>query len=544
MQCRIPGSESFQLRHLVFATIEQEKGRLFGISFRGALFEVDLKRLCPKNIRDSYGGAAWCLAASVRNPVLAVGCEDGAARLYTYENGSLEYSKSFATTGSRVLSIGFHPKLTQLFYGCADGVIRCIDETSGKSLFRLTGDIHRGLSTHIWSLLVLSDSTVVSGDSRGRIQFWDGMTGVLMSSLHQHTADILCIAADRDETQIFASGIDAKVVCVKRISATFRLPSEISDDISRQSPAHSQWVYTTAHRPHTHDVHALAVCPCSTTTYNSGERSVSTQESLVSGGIDSKICIYSISDFMKSRPSWVLPTPARGLVSSSSDHRMVAVKHDQYINIWKLDTMNESHSDVAASPGVLLDGRLEVSDFAFVHSISLSPAGNCIALSSNSGTRLYSISNPGASSGKHYFKRMDVPIELSRCLCQAMCFSPDGKTFAAVYNSSSSGSTVVTLRIDISEPSGNSRKKRKVEKNKTVEADEKENIAVASLIDLIRHNTSVREGLNPVRDQISSAGSLSDTLEFVCSVCSFSADSKWLALASANCRVYVYEVDG
>ena len=89
---------------------------------------MDLSSLIIKNIRDSYGGTAWCLASCPRKPLLAVGCEDGAARLFSYEGGGLEYSRSLPTTGSRILSLAFHPKWSQLFLGCDDGTIRCLDE--------------------------------------------------------------------------------------------------------------------------------------------------------------------------------------------------------------------------------------------------------------------------------------------------------------------------------------------------------------------------------------------------------------------------------
>ena len=70
-----------------------------------------------KNVRDSYGGAAWCMASCRRHSYLAVGCEDGAARLFQYEDDALEYTRSLPTTGARVLCIAFHPTVPQLFLG-------------------------------------------------------------------------------------------------------------------------------------------------------------------------------------------------------------------------------------------------------------------------------------------------------------------------------------------------------------------------------------------------------------------------------------------
>lgn len=556
VQARIPGCEDFQLRHLVFSSVELEQGRLFGISLRGVLFEVDFVNVSIKNIRDSYGGAAWSLASTGRAPILAVGCEDGAARLFTYEGGRLEYLRSLSSTGARVLSLSFHPRLSQLYMGCADGTIRCVDDSSGKNLFRLTGDIFRGLSTHIWSLLVLSDSTVVSGDNRGHLQFWDGVTGVLMSTLHQHTADILCIAADKDETQVFASGVDSKVICVKRISATFRLPSELPEDVSRQDPGHSQWVYTTAHRPHTHDVHALAVCPSTITTYADGKRSVSSQESLLSGGVDSKLCIYSIGDFMKSRPTWVLPTPASGLIAASRDHSILSMRHGSHLNIWKLDMKRSTDTVTVASrledPALQLDARLEVSDSAFLHCSAMSPDGLYIVVSSSSGTRMYSVNSARSVPATDYFTPIELPAELSRFMCQTLVFSPDGQSLMAVYASPPSGTNIALLNVHTESIPANLKKKRKIDNNKAEEAKERPAGSV-SVRHIFRHSSSVRDAMLPTGSfsgMLSSGsppqavGNLLNGLEHVCHLSTYNADSKYFAVASASGRVYVYEAEG
>ena len=173
-------------------------------------------RIC--NIRDTYGGTAWSLDPSPRSPLLAVGCEDGVVRLFRYDSSGsssgsngvrgsssgygsassdniasylagndsssgsgssnnstnnqlvLEYSKSMPTSGSRVLCLSHHPTERTLFAGCSDGSVRCMEEETGRVLFRMLGDVLRGsVSTLIWSVLVLADSTVITGDSRGQV---------------------------------------------------------------------------------------------------------------------------------------------------------------------------------------------------------------------------------------------------------------------------------------------------------------------------------------------------------------------------------------
>ena len=82
------------------------------------------------NISDSYGGSAWCMDLSPRHSMLVIGCDDGSARSFSYDMNVLSYKKAFATTGSRILSIAFHPANPRLFFGCADGTIRCVDEVN------------------------------------------------------------------------------------------------------------------------------------------------------------------------------------------------------------------------------------------------------------------------------------------------------------------------------------------------------------------------------------------------------------------------------
>ena len=60
---QIAGQKDFELKVLVWSTIEQEKGRLFGISQKGFIFEVDLASLSFKNVQETYGGISWSLSA-------------------------------------------------------------------------------------------------------------------------------------------------------------------------------------------------------------------------------------------------------------------------------------------------------------------------------------------------------------------------------------------------------------------------------------------------------------------------------------------------
>lgn len=59
--------------------------------------------------------------------------------------------------------------------------------------------------------MVLPDGTMVSGDSTGTLQLWDGQHGTLLQAFSQHKADILAVAASKDGNIVFATGIDVQV---------------------------------------------------------------------------------------------------------------------------------------------------------------------------------------------------------------------------------------------------------------------------------------------------------------------------------------------
>lgn len=398
--------------------MEEEAGRLFGISLKGFLFEVDLSTGTFTNMQDTYSGAAWCMAASPRQNILAIGGEDGIVRLFRYYNQTrVEYVKSLPTSGARVLSIAYHPTKPELFIGCSDGTIRCLDEESGRTNFRMTGDIHPGVFTpYIWSLAVLSDSTVISGDSRGQIQFWDGHVGVLTGSFVHHVADVLSIVTSPAENAIFASGIDGKVVCIQRST---------SEENTRTS-----WVYAHSHRAHTHDVFAMAIVSKAKKQSSVPGKSWT----LLSGGLDAKISMYAADDFDRTRPIWIPIIPANELVSHNTSYSRVVLRHRQHVDLWTVDLQR----DISSSSGPIhnqcqLFLRLKVSTSEHLHAATLSPDGNLLITSTAAETKAWKISHQPQVSNKVKLLKMNLPevLQGKRGSIRNITFNKEGTMFAA-----------------------------------------------------------------------------------------------------------------
>ena len=562
VRAKLSGCNDFMLQSLKWSNIAEQKGRLFGISLRGFLFEVNLTSAQLVNICDSYGGAAWCLDVCPREASMTVGCEDGSAKCFSYEDARITYKRTYASVGSRILSISYHPVKTQIYFGCADGTIRCVDEISGKGIFCLTGDVLRGSPTLVWSLKVLSDSTVVSGDNRGNLHFFDGEHGVRFASFQQHTADIYAIACSADENIIFASGVDSKVTCLRRVNSR-----QSSSPSSSFSPSSSQWVYTSAHRPHSHDVFTLALCKvCLTSATSLNEF----EYRLLSGGLDAKLCSYSVVDFDKFRPSWVLPVPTVGLIQANSSCTTMLMRHRNSLDLWNLAPLKNSASkdeddndqielkaskkgnkkmkkvnleSVSHADEEICNSRdrcqlvlkIGLKDTEHINCSALSQDGNLVAASSASGMRLWMVNREfeakrtGSSRSNKTETCSVTKLTLPRQAAQfshAMAFSADGCRFA----------TATRNGLALLDVAGVQHDKKKGTQGHPA-ADFSSSVELRHFFD---HNSSVAEAV--VALQLS-PGSASSALEFVVKGLSFSSDGQWLAAASAGHVVYIYELD-
>ena len=74
----------------------------------------------------------------------------------------------------------------------------------------------------------------------------------------------------------------------------------------------------------------------------------------MSGGLDTKLCSYSIEEFARTRPSWIMPVAASGLVQNSSDYTTVAVKHRNRIDIWNVHPSPLKSVQTVLSPTTLV----------------------------------------------------------------------------------------------------------------------------------------------------------------------------------------------
>lgn len=258
-----PGKQDAAISSLVWCNSgSSERGRLFSGGLDGLITEWDLKTLRPGESVDSHGGSVWHLAAdpssrtaqsrssaTARRPAqgggddsdadsdrdgstgsddddeedvaaqeqrVAVACDDGSVRLFLVSDseGGMQYHRTFPRVAGRILSVAWSVDGGKVVAGGSDGCIRCWDVGTLRELYRLTvglGGVGGGSDICVWSLIVLRDGTIVSGDSTGSVQFWESRHGTFLQAHRQHKADVLALAAGPSHREVFAAGADGQV---------------------------------------------------------------------------------------------------------------------------------------------------------------------------------------------------------------------------------------------------------------------------------------------------------------------------------------------
>lgn len=343
----ISGQRGKQVNVLAWLNGEDESSPLpllVGGSRDGTIFIVDFTLGRFRKVISSGGGGVFALVSTCRrnttvqanaeDNIIAAGCEDGSIRFFSVDRqNGFNLVAIIASSGAAVLSLAWRNEHrhgligSSLYVGVADGTIRRYDCQSKDGVpiwrpkLRMTVEsLGRNIPTRIWGLQALEDSTIVSTDSLGNVQLWDGESGTLKQTFVQNDskADVLALAISNDECKIYASGIDSRVVCIERPSIK-----------GTTANYERKWILTHAQRPHTHDVKALAVVQ---QRRENGE----CLELLCSGGVDTKLCTYLVKDFQKRRPSVLYPWPTDTPVSLATGARILLMRREDCVDFYRL----------------------------------------------------------------------------------------------------------------------------------------------------------------------------------------------------------------
>ncbi|KAJ7107652.1 WD40-repeat-containing domain protein [Mycena crocata] len=279
--------------------------RLFSSGGGSDLLEWDIDRGCVRRTISSQGGSIWSMSINPASTLLALGCEDGTVRLLSLADDTLTHHRRFDRVKCRVLSIAWGPPNphqssgtktaddssddeedewtdTWLVTGGSDSSLRKWDVATGRAVDRMGTDKIRGERTLVWTVGVLGDGTIVSGDSLGTVKFWDSRTCTQLQSFQAHGADVLCLTLDPMGTAVYTSGVDQKIsqFCLVKTSGGEKTNSR-------------RWIQTSSRRMHSHDVRALAIWPPYTTLAPSHRHQfpMDIAPILASGGLDMSVVV-------------------------------------------------------------------------------------------------------------------------------------------------------------------------------------------------------------------------------------------------------------
>ncbi|XP_058501972.1 U3 small nucleolar RNA-associated protein 4 homolog [Solea solea] len=398
--------------------------RLFGAGLNGEITEYDLENLRPRYTVEAYGGPVWTISNNSQGTVLAAGCEDGTVKMFEILEERIQFQRNLDRQKSRVLSLSWHPSGKLIAAGMMD-MIRIFDAETGHSTHRLL--VERGLGTSkvtevvVWSLVFLSDHTVVSGDSAGKVQIWDGFTGTLVKTHLVTKWDVLALSVSQDESSVVAGTSEGTVIQFQFISST----------VGQQDKT---WVRTRTFKNHSHDVRALA----------------HTDTAVVSGGMDTQLVVRPLLDKVEKNTQESalrkITFPHRSLVCCAKKTGLLLFHFTEHLELWRL-----GESDGHGKPGDSLPVKRKPEKLIHLKrkgedhmcSSALSPCGGWMAYSTVSGVRLYRVHHD--NNNVSVTKVSKLPRSL--CSAQQLCFSSDSSKLFV----SSSRSSVLVVSVSQSE---------------------------------------------------------------------------------------------
>lgn len=220
----------------------------------------------------------------------------------------------------------------------------------------------------VWCLAVLDDLTIISGDSRGKLSFWDGRLGALIESYQSHRADILSVVVSDDGRTLYCAGVDPNIVSYVKVNV---------------KGGHEKWVKSIERKIHDHDVRALMLV---------GDK-------VYSGGVDGYLaCSYYPPKTLLKYPPF-LQNPC---VAISRKKRYILLKYPRHIELWSLGDVNANENNnytglltLKSGPKKLLQLHRTVKDDSGEHvregiaCCAISDDGSWLAYSTDKSLRIF-----------------------------------------------------------------------------------------------------------------------------------------------------------
>uniref|UniRef100_A0A7N6F5K0 Anaphase-promoting complex subunit 4 WD40 domain-containing protein n=1 Tax=Anabas testudineus TaxID=64144 RepID=A0A7N6F5K0_ANATE len=395
--------------------------RLFSAGLNGEITEYDLENLMPRYSVAAYGGPIWTISSNSQGTLLAVGCEDGTVKIFEVLEERIQFKKNLDRQKGRIISLSWHPSSALIVAGMMD-MIRIFDAETGHTTHRLL--VERGVGASksrevvVWSVAFLSDHTIISGDSAGKVQIWDGLTGTLVRAHLITKWDVLALS---DESSLVAGTSEGTIIQFQFISSTVGHKDK-------------EWVRTRTFKNHLHDVRALA----------------HTDTAVVSGGMDTQLVVRPLLDKVEKNTQESalrkIAFPHKNLVCCAKKAGLLLFQFPEHLELWRLGESDGygkpgDSLPVKRKPEKLIELKRKGEDH--ICCSALSPCGGWMAYSTLSGVRLYRLQHN--NNNISITKVSKLPKDLSSA--RQLCFSSDSSKLFA----SSSHSSVIVVALNQSE---------------------------------------------------------------------------------------------
>nr|XP_045238526.1 U3 small nucleolar RNA-associated protein 4 homolog isoform X2 [Macaca fascicularis] len=400
-----PGHESRATEALCWA----EGQRLFSAGLNGEIMEYDLQALNIKYAVDVFGGPIWSMAVSPSGSQLLVGCEDGSVKLFQITPDKIQFERNFDRQKSRILSLSWHPSGTHVAAGSID-YISVFDVKSGSAIHKMIVDRqHMGVSKRkciVWGVAFLSDGTVISVDSAGKVQFWDSATGTLVKSHLIANADVQSIAVAEQEDSFVVGTAEGTVFHFQLVPVT-------------SNSSEKQWVRTKPFQHHIHDVRTVAHSPTA----------------LISGGTDTHLVIRPLMEKVEVKNYDAalrkITFPHRRLISCSKKRQLLLFQFAHHLELWRLGSTvatgkNGDTLPLSKNADHLL--HLKTKGPENIICSCISPCGSWIACSTVSRFFLYRLNYEHDNIS---LKRVSKMPPFLRCALQILFSEDSTKLFVA-----------------------------------------------------------------------------------------------------------------
>ena len=173
--------------------------------------------------------------------------------------------KQYEKSDSRILCITYENSNNNIFYtGHSNGNICKWNYDNGSILLTLTNPKINKKDNSIWSINSIDSQFLLCGDSLGKLLIYDIKLGILIKEFNEHKAPILSIISNKSIQNPIAyfTGADSLLCSIK------------------YDRKNNIWILTSSFRGQSHDINSLSMI---------------NNDTLISGGVTTDICIYHLS---------------------------------------------------------------------------------------------------------------------------------------------------------------------------------------------------------------------------------------------------------